>query len=180
MRITGGSYKSRRFQIKKGLPVRPTTDRTREALFNMLSHRIPLAEKKVLDLFCGTGIVSAEFLSRGVAFVTGVDRNKGCIQSFHRLSQALGEEAKAKGICRDCRSFCKQVEDSWDLIFMDPPYALDGIPELIQLIFTRKLLKAGGLCIVEHDPRLRLETEKHFDFSKVYGSSALSFFRCEV
>ena len=180
MRITGGTYKGRRFQIKKGLPVRPTTDRTREALFNMLTHRISFEGKKVLDLFCGTGIVSAEFLSRRVEFVTGVDRHRACIQSFHRLAQDLGEKDKAKGICRDCNSFCKQSEDSWDLIFMDPPYALQGIPELIQLIFDRNLLSGEGMCIVEHDPKLRLESESHFDFSKVYGSSALSFFRCEV
>ncbi|MEM6630707.1 MAG: 16S rRNA (guanine(966)-N(2))-methyltransferase RsmD [Bacteroidota bacterium] len=180
MRITGGTYKGRRFHIKKGLPVRPTTDRTREALFNMLSHRLELSRTSVLDLFCGTGIVSAEFLSRGAVFVTGVDKNRGCIQSFKRLAETLKEESKTKGICKDCRSFCKQTEESWDVIFMDPPYALSGIPDLIQLIFQRKLLNADGMCIVEHDPKLRLDAEEFHDYSKVYGSSALSFFRYEV
>ncbi len=176
MRIVGGKYKGRRLHIPKGLPVRPTTDRTREALFNILPHHINLEGKKVLDLFCGTGIISAEFLSRGLEFATGVDRHWACVKSFQQLMEQLDLSDQAKGVKSSSEKYCARIDQAWDIIFMDPPYAFHGIPSLLESIFNRTLLKKGGICIVEHDPRKELDKEKHFLFSRKYGSSGLSFF----
>ena len=177
MRIVGGTYKGRRIHAPKKLPVRPTTDRTREALFNMLTHHIDLSDKTVLDLFCGTGIISAEFQSRGVLFTTGVDRHRGCVTTYKNVMGDLGKADSSRGIKSDCLTFCKKIEEAWDLIFMDPPYDYPKITQLLKIIFERELLKPNGLCIVEHDPRRELSQEEHFLFSRVYGSSGLSFFQ---
>ena len=80
MRIISGIHKGRRILAPKKLPVRPTTDRSKEALFNILQHQIDFSELTVLDLFSGTGSISYEFASRGVPLLTAVDKNRHCIQ----------------------------------------------------------------------------------------------------
>lgn len=177
MRIVGGTYKGRRIHAPKGLPVRPTTDRTREALFNILPNHIDLSDKTVLDLFCGTGIISAEFQSRGVQYTTGVDRHRGCILAYKKVMEDLGKSAESRGIKSDCLTFCKKAEGAWDLLFMDPPYDYPKLTELLAVIFSKNLLRPEGLCIVEHDPRRALHQTEHFLFSRAYGSSGLSFFQ---
>jgi len=179
MRITGGTYRGRVIQVPKGLPVRPTTDRTREALFSILQHKRVLTDSKVLDLFTGTGIISLEALSRGAAEVTAVDKHRRCIQALKKLKD-LYQLTNLNIGQADAMQYVRHSDEAFHLIFMDPPYQYAGISALIDLIFERRLLHADGLLVVEHDPHRDFSTRKEFLMERVYGSSGLSFFAISV
>ena len=89
MRVISGVHKGRRIQAPKNLPVRPTTDRSKEGLFNILQHRLDFKSIKVLDLFAGTGSISYEFSSRGTKYVSAIDQNKSCVQFIQKTATAL-------------------------------------------------------------------------------------------
>ena len=86
MRIISGKHKGRKIIAPKQLPVRPTTDRSKEALFNIIQHRFEFSQIQVLDLYAGTGNISYEFASRGAAQITAVDQNRFCIQFIQKTT----------------------------------------------------------------------------------------------
>lgn len=90
MRIISGSHKGRRVLAPKKLPVRPTTDRSKEGMFNILQHRLNFESLHVLDLFSGTGNISYEFASRGVANITAIDQNRHCVDFIKKTTIDLG------------------------------------------------------------------------------------------
>lgn len=176
MRIIGGKHGGRVLQVPKGLPVRPTTDRTKEALFNILSHQLYWEETRVLDLFCGTGNISLECLSRGAEDVLSVDKHPRCIRAVTALKKNLNIHT-GKTLCMDVWKFLRQCKDSYDFIFLDPPYALPRQEELLHLIFEREILAEDGLLVLEHSSTLSFATQAGFDSLRKYGSSHLSFFK---
>ena len=159
----------------KGLPVRPTTDRTKEALFNILNSRVDWGSCRVLDLFAGTGNISMECWSRGVESVVSVDRDRRCVASMKKSFEQLGI-GKGQLIQMDVWRFLKQYAQTFDLIFMDPPYQMPEFEEMVRLILEKPLLEEEGLLVVEHPQQLRLSHIAGFDFDRSYGSSQLSFF----
>jgi len=153
MRIISGSHKGRRLRAPKNLPVRPTTDRSKEALFNILQNQYEWSEIKTLDLFSGTGNISYEFASRGVSSVTAVDQNRFCTAFISKSSKEL--ELEIQVIQSDVFKFIKDCSLEFDLIFADPPYDIgeEKYFELIELIFkegnpsgVKKLSEQLGLC----------------------------------
>lgn len=179
MRIIAGTFKGRSIRSPKGLPVRPTTDRMRESLFNILGNQYNWPELEVLDLFCGTGIVSLEFVSRGVQTVTSVDRHFKCVQAVKSAVSDLGVR-NLKTIKMDVLRYLQQSESTFDIIFLDPPYDMPGIATLVQTIFERNLLRPEGQVILEHRAQLSFDILPQFELSRGYGSSTLSFFTDEV
>ncbi|HHG85669.1 MAG TPA: 16S rRNA (guanine(966)-N(2))-methyltransferase RsmD [Bacteroidetes bacterium] len=175
MRIVGGTHRGRVIRPPKGLPVRPTTDQAKEGLFNILMHRFDLAGAKVLDCFAGTGNMSYEFLSRGAAQVQAVDQNARCIHFIKETFQQLGA---AGSVARRAKvnTFLNQENAKYDIIFMDPPYGMDGITDLIQSCFSRALLAADGLVILEHTVQEDYQNIPQFYELRKYGSSAFTFF----
>ena len=95
MRIISGQYKGKRLTAPKSLPVRPTTDFAKEALFNILNHRIDFNDVKMLDLFAGTGNISYEFASRGTQEITCVDADFGCIKFISKIADELSFPIRA-------------------------------------------------------------------------------------
>ncbi|MDX2250577.1 MAG: 16S rRNA (guanine(966)-N(2))-methyltransferase RsmD [Bacteroidia bacterium] len=176
MRIIGGKFGGRNIQVPKGLPVRPTTDRTKEALFNILNNELDWSETQVLDLFAGTGNISLECLSRGAAFVTSVDQNAKCIAAI-QASFAQLSITNARATRANVWQYVKQPPVSYGLIFMDPPYDMPRQNELIQQLYNGGWLADEGIMIVEHTSHTLFSSLPGFDFSRVYGSSTLSFFR---
>ena len=175
MRVTGGELRGRRLAAPPGRSraVRPTAERAREAIFSILGHRLDGAS--VLDLFCGTGALAIEALSRGAARAVLVD-------SAPRLARAnvaaLGLDARAEVVRSDAVRFLRSGRERFDLILCDPPYniahRLEG--DLDSLIPPR--LAAGGLVIVESSarrplalPSLGLETERR------YGEALVRLYR---
>ncbi|MEC7068304.1 MAG: RsmD family RNA methyltransferase, partial [Bacteroidota bacterium] len=115
MRIISGTHKGRRLVVPKKLPVRPTTDRSKEGLFNILQHKSDLKNTSVLDLFSGTGSISYEFVSRGVNNITAVDQNKNCIDFIRMTSESL--KLKIQVTQMDTKKYLSSVKTQFDIIF---------------------------------------------------------------
>jgi len=175
MRIIGGSLKGIRLNPPKNLPVRPTTDLAKEALFNILQNQIELQGLKVLDLFSGTGHIALEFASRYAETVTAVDRSQHCIYYLKDTAKQhnLPQVTAFKG---DVFKYLEQEDARYDLIFADPPYDLARIPELPKLIFGKRMLAPGGLLIIEHQSLQNLSGHPNFTNQRRYGHSSFSFF----
>jgi 16S rRNA (guanine966-N2)-methyltransferase len=175
MRIIGGSLKGLRLNPPKNLPVRPTTDLAKEALFNILQNRIEFEDIRVLDLFSGTGNISMEFASRSAAQVIAVDRSIHCI---HYLKDAARQHnlTNIKTFKEDVFKYLQLETDQYDLIFADPPYDMNQIPEIPKVVFERNLLLPGGLLIVEHQSMQNLSNHPAFSEQRKYGHSSFSFF----
>ncbi len=176
MRIIGGSLKGLRLNPPKKLPVRPTTDLAKEALFNILLNQIEFEDIKVLDLFSGTGNISLEFASRGASLVMSIDRS---IQCIHYLKDTARQHKleQIKTFKADVFKYLQLETDQYDLVFADPPYDLNQIPEIPKIIFDKNLLKPGGLLIVEHQSLQNLSNHPAFVEQRKYGHSSFSFFK---
>lgn len=176
MRIIGGRLKGLRLNPPKNLPVRPTTDLAKEALFNILLNQIDFDGITVLDLFSGTGNIAMEFASRGAEKVTGVDRSIHCVYYLKDTSRQHGlteiEVFKA-----DVFKYLEMETDQYDLIFADPPYDLNKIPEIPKIVFDKNILKPDGLLIVEHQSMQNLSNHPAFVEQRKYGHSSFSFFK---
>ncbi|MEX1382658.1 16S rRNA (guanine(966)-N(2))-methyltransferase RsmD [Lutibacter sp.] len=176
MRIISGKFKSKRIQAPKKLPVRPTTDMAKEALFNILNNLYYFNDIVVLDLFSGTGNISYEFASRGTTNITAVDANFGCIKFINETSKIL--EADIHTIKSDVFKYLEKSSAKFDVIFVDPPYdfELEKFEKIVNLIFENKLLNNNGLLIVEHSKHTKLETHSKLSNQKKYGGNMFSFF----
>jgi 16S rRNA (guanine966-N2)-methyltransferase len=175
MRIIGGRLKGIRFNAPESLPVRPTTDMAKEALFNILYNTYDFEECEVLDLFCGTGNISFEFASRGIKKVTAVDKHSGCVYWVKSIIDKydLKEIALQKA---DVFKFLEQPRQTYQIIFADPPYNLPTIPLIPELVMKNKLLSDNGLLIVEHPSLFKLNGQPGYKETRRYGNSSFSFF----
>jgi 16S rRNA (guanine966-N2)-methyltransferase len=179
MRIISGKYKGRRLQAPKNLPVRPTTDMAKEALFNILNNHFNFGELKILDLFAGTGNISYEFASRGSKPLVCVDADFGCINYIRKIATEFDFDITP--IKSDVFKFLEKHKTSYDIIFADPPYHLDksDFEKISQLIFENELLDDAGMLIIEHSKDMKFEHLDNFSFSKTYGGTTFSFFEFE-
>ncbi|KIA93090.1 methyltransferase [Flavobacterium sp. KMS] len=176
MRIISGKYKGRRISPPKNLPVRPTTDMSKEALFNVLNNHFSFESLKVLDLFAGTGNISYEFASRGCTPITSVDGDFGCVKFIKQVAAEFDFNIAATK--SDVFKFLESCKTSYDIIFADPPYALDQatFEKIVMLVFERELLQDDGMMIIEHSKYTKLDHLSNFSFKKSYGGSFFSFF----
>lgn len=176
MRIISGTFKGRRIQAPKNLPVRPTTDMSKEALFNILNHQFDFENLKVLDLFSGTGNISYEFASRGSKPITAVDGNFGCVQFIRRTASEFDMDIHP--IKSDVFSYLEKVKTNFDIIFADPPYDLPqkDFEKIALLVFENEILNEDGLLILEHSKHTKLHHIGNFSYQKNYGGSVFSFF----
>lgn len=179
MRIISGKHKSRRIIPPKNLPVRPTTDKCKEALFSILNHHFNFSNLDVLDLFAGTGNISYEFDSRGVASVIAVDEHFACIQFIKKTAQELSMNIAP--VKTDVFQFLEKTKSTFDIIFADPPYQLEKekFEKIYMLVFTNEILNDEGLLVIEHASTYNFEHLTHFSFYKKYGDTCFSFFEKE-
>lgn len=179
MRIISGSHKGRHLTAPKNLPVRPTTDFAKEALFNILRTRLYFDEITVLELFAGTGNISFEFASRGVPTITSVDSNYGCIQYISKIAEEFSFPITA--IKSEADKYLERTSVKFDIIFADPPYDFD-IPQfenIVRLVFEKELLDEEGMLIIEHSKENDLSALPNFSEARKYGGSVFSFFSLE-
>ncbi|OYU81785.1 MAG: 16S rRNA (guanine(966)-N(2))-methyltransferase RsmD [Flavobacterium sp. BFFFF1] len=179
MRIISGKYKGRRISAPKNLPVRPTTDMSKEALFNIINNHFNFSGLKVLDLFSGTGNISYEFASRGSAPIVSVDGDFGCVKFIKQTASEFDFDIAA--IRSDVFKFLEKHKGSYDIIFADPPYGMDqaSFDKVIKLVFENELLEEDGMMVVEHSKYTPLDHLIHFSYKKSYGGSFFSFFEFE-
>ncbi|MFM9825868.1 RsmD family RNA methyltransferase [Flavobacterium sp.] len=176
MRIISGKYKGRRIFPPKGLPVRPTTDMSKEALFNVLNNHFSFEGLKILDLFAGTGNISFEFASRGSTPITSVDADFGCVKFIKQV--AVEYDFNIAATKSDVFTFLERNKATYDIIFADPPYALDQktFDKIVLLVFEKNTLQDDGMMVIEHSKYTKLDHLIHFSFKKSYGGSIFSFF----
>ena len=179
MRVIGGQYRSRILTEFAGDDVRPTSDRAREALFNILS--LKMYGARVLDLFAGSGALGIESLSRGAKEVLFNDYSKDSVAIVKKNLNALkvtvnGEQAKV--VQSDYLAYLQQAQGQFDLIFIDPPYRFDYGKKALQTIAERGLLTENGIAVYERDVPFDGEIDglEKYDERK-YGKAYLTFFK---
>jgi 16S rRNA (guanine966-N2)-methyltransferase len=187
MRIIAGKYRGRNLKSPPSLEVRPTSDRLRETLFNVIAPRIE--EARLLDLCAGSGAVGIEALSRGAAHVTFVDRARKMCElvkaniELCRIERHESDVVQAEALDYLRRFVAKQPDSGkpWDIVFFDPPYAVNYSPILETFgAHSAVLLAGGGILIVEHHHKKELP-EALGDLGRYrvlkQGDSALSFYK---
>lgn len=158
------------------LQARPTTDMAKESLFNILNNMIDFEEVSVLDMFGGTGGISLEFASRGSREIVTIEKNSINYSFIRKTINDLGVSDRINLIKADAFKFVNNTGGKWDVIFADPPYALEELPQLPDLVFEKGLLKSGGLFILEHPKNFSFANHKHFSDHRNYGHVNFSFF----
>ncbi len=177
MRIITGRFKGRVFYPPPNLPARPTTDFARTAIFNILANITDFEGLHVLDLFAGTGAISIEFISRGAAHVTPVDKDHRCVQFIKQMKRELSI-TNLDIYKMDAFQFLKGCAEKYDLIFAGPPYALDReIRKIHEFVFRYERLKPGGILIIEHHKSTPMNDLPFLIDQREYGSSVFSFFK---
>lgn len=177
MRIISGQYRGKRIAAPKKLPVRPTTDMAKEALFNILNNQYYFGDIQVLDLYAGTGNISYEFASRGTRQIYAIDASVHCIRFIQRTTYELNFPITP--IKADALKYLEKSQTKMDIVFADPPYdmPLKDFEAIPNLVFKNKLLTEVGVLVIEHSKHMDLSHQEHFSEKRTYGGSAFSFFR---
>ena len=177
MRIISGFHKGRKILAPKNLPIRPTTDMSKESIFNIFLNEYDFNHISVVDLYSGSGNISFEFASRGVTQITCVENNINCIKFIKKVSKEL--DLNLNIIKSDVVSFLKKTEIKSDIIFADPPYNFDEeyLKNIIELTFSNELIKEGGTLVIEHSKHVSLNEAEYFVSKRNYGSCFFSFFK---
>ena len=180
MRITGGIGRGRKLKVPAGSKVRPTSDKVKQALFNILGERVPGAV--FLDLFAGAGGVGLEALSRGAERVVFVDGSRESLDAVKQNIDQAGFSVQAEAILSKVEPFLRKHSGPYDIVFLDPPYAMEMLP-LLQLIATSGLLKPDAVIIAEHfkkHPSPERAGELALYREAIYGDTVLAFYKAEV
>jgi 16S rRNA (guanine966-N2)-methyltransferase len=175
MRIIGGKFRGRRFDPGKSFRSRPTTDFSRESLFDILENRINWEETIALDLFAGTGSISFEMISRGCKQVTCVENDFVHCRFIREVAQKLGI-GNLTILKADVFHFVSKNSGPYDLIFADPPYTMKDFQRVAGLVLGSGLLKEGGVFILEHSKANSFKDLPEFRELRKYGSVHFSFF----
>lgn len=177
MRIIGGSMSGLRFNPPvKNWPTRPTTDISKEGLYNILSNQIDFSEIKFLDLFGGTGNHCYEVISRGCLDATYVDKFPGAVKFAKEMAIKFKIEDRITIHKMNVFTFIQKTELSYDYIFAGPPYGLKGIEDIPDRILQKGLLAKEGLLVMEHNPKVNMDQHNNLVKQRNYGQTIFSFF----
>jgi len=175
MRIIGGKFRGKVILPPAGYKARPTTDFAKEGLFNILDNEYEFQNLKVLDLFGGTGSIAFEFASRGASRVY-------CVEMARENASFIKTEATRLGLenvtmVRDnVFDFLPICREKFDLVFADPPYALEGLEGIPDLVFSHDILHPGCYFILEHGGEHSFTGHPRFVKERCYGRVHFSFF----
>lgn len=177
MRIIRGKFGRRRFDVPSNITARPTTDFARENIFNVIENLIDIEDKRVLDLFAGTGAISFEFVSRGASSVTAVEKASTQYNFIRKVAGLLGIDSELNLIRGDALRYLASVSVPFDIVFADPPYDMPGFGEIPEKILSSKAVAAGTLVIIEHNASHDFSSLSGFIERRTYGSVNFSIFR---
>lgn len=149
MRIISGSRRGHKLLEFEGRDVRPTTDRVKEAMFNLIQGFCP--GSKCLDMFAGSGALSLEAVSRGAEKAVLLDKDKKSIDIIKKNVQSLDFTDRCEVRNEDCFDYAKRTSEKFDIIFLDPPYNKGFIEPVLSAIVENELLSEGGIVILESD-----------------------------
>jgi len=149
MRVISGKARGRKLVSLEGLLTRPTTDRVKESIFNIISPYIPA--RRVLDLFAGSGALGVEALSRGSVHCTFVEANKDAMAIVKKNIELTRAEESSSTVFGDAFSFLNKCTEGFDVIFLDPPYNTGLLKKSVELIKAKNLLSEGGIILCESE-----------------------------
>ncbi len=147
MRVITGSLRGKRLKDLPGLETRPTTDRVKEGLFNVVQFEVE--GRRALDLFAGTGQLGIEALSRGAAFCDFVDLSPDSVRVIRENLASCGLEKQASVWQRDFSSFLRETGEKYDLVFLDPPYASGFLEQALEQIAEIDIVSGNGIIMCE-------------------------------
>jgi 16S rRNA (guanine(966)-N(2))-methyltransferase RsmD len=178
MRVITGSARGRRLKELEGMETRPTTDRVKEGLFNIL--QFDIEGRRVLDLFAGTGQLGIECLSRGAASAVFVDRRSDAVKLIRENLKVTELEKNATVISGDSMEYLKSLKEKFDLIFLDPPYGTGLVQSAVSQIAGFDILSPHGIIVAEHPagkvlPVLPAPYRLHKTYR--YGKIGMTIFR---
>lgn len=177
MRVITGKYKGRHFDVPRSFKARPTTDFAKENLFNVLGGYVDWSEgPTALDLFSGTGSITLELLSRGCSRVISVESEPLHHRFIKNFLERLGDSS-AIPLRTDAFLYLNHCHEQFDIIFADPPYQLEELVTLPDIILSRGLLKDDGIFILEHGKAHSFSTHPCLCDHRTYGSVNFSFFK---
>ncbi len=180
MRIIAGEFRSRKIDTVETNSTRPTTDKNRESIFNMLGHHINI-ETKVLDLYAGSGSLGLEALSRGAKYAFFSDINSDAINVINNNINKLNLENRAvvhKGAHTKILKNLEKYNERFDLIFLDPPYKLDVINKNLDFISKNNLISEDGLIVCETSKEYIIDCKDYEVLKeKYYGVTKITILR---
>ncbi len=148
MRVITGSARGRRLKELEGMETRPTTDRVKEGLFNIL--QCDIEGRRVLDLFAGTGQLGIECLSRGAALAVFVDRRADAVKLVRENLAVTGLRDRARVMQGDSLEYLRSSREKFDLVFLDPPYQAGLLEPALEMIAGFDILNPHGIIVAEH------------------------------
>lgn len=173
MRIIAGKYKGRRIDVPRGKDVRPTSDKIRGAVFNMLHSRGAVEGAHALDAFCGSGALGIEALSRGASSCVFIDKHRASLDCAKGNAQSLGIEGEAEFWLKDSAKLGARPDTTkpFDLIFLDPPYYKDLVNTILPALQSGGWLASGAWIVCETEKRVMINApDNHsIDEEKTYG-----------
>ena len=178
MRIIAGTARGRKIEAPEGKNTRPTLDRVRENLFNILQMNI--RDSRVLDLFAGSGALSIEALSRGAESATLVDSDRNANRIQKKNLEALGFANRAEVLLRDWKQAAAELAREgrrYDLVFLDPPYRMTDLHEVFTAV--GQLLAEDGLVILEHEAKAAVTAGEGYEVTdrRQWGYCGVTFYR---
>ena len=176
MRIITREYKRRHFDFPRTCKARPTTDFAKENIFNVLQGYIDFEDATALDLFAGTGSISLELVSRGCKQVVSVEADRDHANFIRQCFKKLNEERDIL-VRGDVFRFLKSCHQKFDFIFADPPYALEDLAKIPDLVLNGELLNEDGIFVFEHGKNHDFSDHPRFLEHRSYGSVNFSLFR---
>ena len=176
MRIITGKYKGRHFDIPRAFKARPTTDFAKENIFNVMTGYLDFEDAHALDLFAGTGSISLELLSRGCSQVVSVEADHDHAGFIRQCFEKLKDD-NCVLIRGDVFRFIKGCHQQFDFIFADPPYALETLSRIPDLVLQSGLLKPDGVFVFAHGKQNDFSQTPGFIEHRAYGSVNFSIFQ---
>jgi 16S rRNA (guanine966-N2)-methyltransferase len=175
MRIIAGSYRGRLLETVRDLSVRPTTDRAKQTIFDILTNRIIFDDLEVLDLFSGSGSLGLEAISRGVKSVTFIEKSRKPLEVLQKNVASLGCESQCSVYQAEVFWYLKNLKRSYDLIFVDPPYKLENIGLLPNAIYDSGAVHHGTCVVMEHSREsvIELDEQKFEILKKPFGQTTV-------
>ena len=182
MRIIAGEFRGRSIESVRDLSVRPTTDRAKQTIFDILSNRIEFDNLDVLDLFAGSGSLGLEALSRGVKSVTFIDKARKSLDVLQKNITSLQCEMRCSVYQADVFWYLKNINRAFDLIFVDPPYKLENIGVLPNAIYDSGVLHGGTYVVMEHSREsvIELDEKKYEILKKAFGQTTVLILKAIV
>ncbi len=175
IRIIAGKYRGKKLPVPSAKDLRPTTDRTRAAMFNLVMHRLPhpVESLHVLDGFAGSGALGFESLSRGAASVTFVENNATVVHQLKKVAESL--DGATRVIKADFHQFIRTAKQPFDLIFLDPPFTHTDYDALLAGLAKTQCLTPGALIVIERPTKNVFTTPREFAVlvDRAYGRSSI-------